>query len=311
MKNLKNIIFVLIILVIIVSIIMINQEKKETSSKPVIAVSSFALYDILKHLSGDTIKIINIVPYGVDIHSFTPSPKLMASIEQSTLFIYNGAGLESWIENSSFKNKTIDLSKHINLRKLRINEFEFHQHHDQQCAHSKIDPHYWLDIQNMMISTNVITQELIQISPQYKEFYIKNAQSYMNNLKLIDKEYTQNLHSCNLNNIVTNHNAFSYISDKFGFHIESLSGLSPQSELSEKDIKRVREYAKNENVSTIFFESLMGDKAVQSVAKHLDVVVDVLEPLENITKADAENNVSYEMLMRKNLLKLSKALMCK
>ena len=67
----------------------------------------------------------------------------MAAIEKSDLVIYSGAGLEPWTQGFHFKSKVIDMSKNVKLRELKTNEFEHHEHHDAQCAHSSIDPHYW------------------------------------------------------------------------------------------------------------------------------------------------------------------------
>ena len=133
----------------------------------------------------------------------------------------------------------------------------------------------------------------------------------MNRLKQLDNDYDKALKSCKLKSIVTNHNAFSYISNKYGFHVEALSGLSPETEASAKDIMRIMEHIKEDGVSTIFFESFVSDKAMKSIAKDVDVNIDVLEPLGNITADEAKNNATYESIMRKNLTKLSKALMCK
>lgn len=310
MQYLKYIIFVLIVIGVILFTMMTQKHKEEIPLENRVAVSTFAIYDIVKHVSQGSVEILNILPFGVDAHSFEPTPKLVAQLEKSRLIIYNGAGLEPWTDGFNFQNRVLNLSEHVSLRELESGEFEHHEYHDHQCAHSKVDPHYWLDIQNMIISTNIVTQELIKLYPENENLYTENAQNYMNRLKILDADYAKSLNSCVLDTIITNHNAFSYISSKYNFEVEALSGFSPEAQASAKDIMRLMNHVQEHGVSTIFFESFVSDKSMRSIANDMNINIDVLQPLGNITADEAENNVSYEMVMRKNLEKISKALMC-
>ncbi len=315
MRDFRNIIFVLIVLMFILQMYVMNKDdeiaKESISSKPIVTVSTFALYDITRHIALDSMEIVNLLPFGVDAHSFEPTPKLMVSLEKSKLVIYSGAGLEPWTEGFNFNAKVLNMSKYVKLRELKADEFDLHNHHDNQCAHSKIDPHYWLDIGNMIIATNMITQELVSISPQNKKMYIQNAQQYMDRLEQLDRDYKQALSSCNADTIITNHNAFSYLSKKYNFHVEALSGFSPDTEPNAKDIARLMKHIEEEGVSTIFFESFVSDRIMKSIANDVNVKVDVLQPLGNITKNEFIRRATYEEIMRENLKKISKALMCR
>jgi zinc transport system substrate-binding protein len=287
-----------------------NQDKEPKNSVLKVAVSSFALYDIVKHIAGESVQIINILPFGVDVHSFEPTPKLMASLEGSDLIIYSGAGLEPWISGFIFTAKTIDMSEHVNLRELGSEEFEHHNHHDKQCAHSKIDPHYWLDFQNMADAAQTVTDELTKLAPENRALYSSNKEIYIQMLKTLDVEYVKTLKDCAHDTIFVNHNAFSYLSKRYGFYVESLSGFSPDAQPSPKNMAKLIEHIKEDNIQTIFFENFASDRAMKSISKDTNVNVDVLQPLGNITADEADQNLTYEDIMRKNLEKISKALMC-
>jgi zinc transport system substrate-binding protein len=49
---------------------------------------------------------------------------------------------------------------------------------------------------------------------------------------------------------------------------------------------------------------------MKSIARDTNVAVDTLQPLGNITKDEAARDATYEIIMKENLVKLSKALMC-
>jgi len=310
MKNFKIIALILIILSIFLEFFVFNNDTKLKNEHPLVSVSTFALYDITKHIAGETISLVNILPFGVDPHNFELTPKLMAEIESSSLILYSGAGLEPWISKITFKHRAIDMSKYVVLRELASDEFEFHKHHDGQCAHNRLDPHYWLDFNNMQKSAVVITKELVKLQPKYEKKYIKNRDTYISMLKRLDENYTKNLSSCRLNTIVLNHNSIGYLAKKYHFHTTSLSGLSPEANPTPNDIKRVFNKIKNDGITTIFYENFVNSKAMKVIAKDAGVTIEVLQPLANITADEAKQNSTYETMMYINLKKLSKAMMC-
>jgi len=318
MKDFRNVIFVLVILVFLLQMFVTKQDSKinKENSKPVIALSTFSLYDIAKHIAGDSAELVMILPFGVDAHSFEPTPKLMAKIQNSAVVVYSGAGLEPWIDGFEFKNDVVNMSEHVKLLGLESKneeeeEHHHHEHHGESCNHSGVDPHYWLDINNMIISSKIIKDSLIKISPQHKELYEKNTQKYVAMLQNLDSQYKNRIKECKKKTIIVNHNAFSYLSKKYGFHVEALSGLSPEAEPNAKNMIKLIEHVKEHHIKTIFFESFVSDKAIKSIASEANVSVDVLQPLGNITADEASKNLSYEDIMKKNLEKISNALECK
>lgn len=285
--------------------------KTSTNSKPIVSLSSFALYDIAKHIAGDTVELINIVPFGVNIHSYEPTPKIMAKIEMSDLVLYNGAGLEPWLASFHFTNKAVSMGNYLSLRKLTKNEHhKSHSHEGHNCSHTIADPHIWFDIQNMKKITDIVMYEFITLKPENKDLYIKNRDKYINMLTDLDLLYQRKLQVCKSDTIITDHNAFSYLSSNYGFHVKTLSGLSPDAEVSPKDIIRIMDNVKEYNLSIVFFEHFSSDKSMKSLAAESNIELDSLHPLGNITKEEAEQRRTYEDIMKENLKKISKALVC-
>ncbi len=311
MKNSKRIIFIIVVGVFLMVLALINQDKERVDSKKIVAVSTFSLYDITKHIARDTLDIVTILPFGVDPHSYEPTPKLMAEIEKSSLVIYSGAGLEPWTHGFVFKTKVIDMSQHVTLRELGSDEMHEDHHHHHEEGHDAIDPHYWLSFSNMKNATNLITEELIHVSPENEAFYLQNRDDYLKTLTKLDIAFKEKLSSCALNTIVVNHNAFGYLASEYGFHVESLSGLSPEAQPNAKNIIRLIEIIKEHNASTVFFESFASDRAMKSIAEEAHVEVGVLQPLGNVTADEASKKLTYADMMTQNLFKLSKALSCR
>ena len=311
MKNFRNIIFILIIALFTLPLYASKQDSK--NQKPTVSLSTFALYDIAKNISQDTLELVMILPFGVDAHSFEPTPKLMAKILQSDLVVYSGAGLEPWTRSFEFKSKVIDMSKSVKLLEAKDNhenhEHDNHHEHDEH-HHGAVDPHYWLDIQNMISATKLISAEFIKLNPKNADLYKANSKKYILMLESLDAKYKKSLVNCKKDTIIVNHNAFSYLSNRYGFHVEALSGLSPETEPSAKNMVKLIKHIKEHKLSTVFFESFVSDKAMKSIANEAKVSVDVLQPLGNITADEASQNLGYEDIMLINLEKISKALVC-
>jgi len=302
MKNRYKI--TILFLMLITIFVLVQKSTVKTEYKKSVVVSTFALYDIVKHIAKDTLHIVPLLPFGVDPHEYEPTPKTMISIEKSKLFLYSGAGLEPWIHGLSFKNETLDLSKIVQLHKLEEHDEKVHEGHH----HEGIDPHYWLDVDNMKKMTKSITKALIRIAPEHKKLYLKNEDNYLLMLNRLDAELKNAFSSCLRDTIIVNHNAFGYMAQRYGFEVESLSGLSPDAQANAKSIINLIKMIKEHNVSTIFFESFVSDKAMRSIAQEADTKVDVLLPLANVSAEDI--NASYEQLMKLNAAKLTKALSC-
>jgi zinc transport system substrate-binding protein len=303
MKKSTTIIIFLFIAMVLVAVSLSKKQQTLRNTKVIVAVTTFSLYDITKHIAGKSIKIVNILPFGVDPHDYEPTPKTMANIEKASLVIYSGAGLEPWTHGFSFKSKVIDMSQSMQLRELQKDEID--EHH-----HEALDPHYWLDFSNMAKATELITDELIQLLPKNKTLYLKNRDAYLAMLKELDTQYKNKLSSCQKDTIIVNHNAFGYLAQRYHFHVESLSGLSPDAEPNAKNVIRLIDIIKKHDVTTIFFESFASGRAIKSIAKEAHTLVDVLQPLGNITADEAHKHLTYKNMMQENLLKLSKALSC-
>lgn len=309
--NLKNTIFIIIIIASLVKIIFFPDDLsvENEKSKPSVVLSTFSLYDSAKYIAQDTLDLSMVLPFGADAHSFELTPKIMSKIEDSSLFIFSGASLEPWIARIPSKN-SIDMSKHVKLITLEGEHScggDTHESHSHNISPS--DPHYWLDLKNMISVSKVLADEFTKILPENKELFQKNAQKYSDKLSKLDEKYKKQLSSCKKDTIVVNHNAFSYLSSNYSFNIESLSGLSPQIMPSPKNIKKIHEAIKEHNITTIFFESFVSDKIIKSIANDLGLKVNVLQPLGNITKD--EIGKSYMDIMDTNMQKIAKALECK
>ncbi|MEA3523707.1 MAG: metal ABC transporter substrate-binding protein [Campylobacterota bacterium] len=295
---------VIILIVIMMFILFLDKEKKPIIEKPQITVSTFALYDISKSLLRDMANISMLVPFGQDIHSYEMTPQDRIGVEKSKFFIYSGAGLEPWTDSFKDHPHALDMSQFVNLRHVE-------DHHDHHNHNHSIDPHYWLDIDNMIILTNKLRDVYRAAFPQEFSRQINaNALYYINGLRKLGELYKKRLSACKRDTIIVSHNAFGYLGDRYGFHVLGLMGLSPDAMPSAKDLARLSDLVHEKRVSVLFNEPYASDSLIQSVADEAGVRVDTLQPLANITEREATEMRDYKLMMQLNLRKLYYALEC-
>lgn len=296
----------LIILWVVVSIVITGcskkEQRKQSSDRPVVIATTYAVYDILKHIGGQDIQASMLIPPGREIHSFEPSPQDIIKLNDATLVLYNGEGLEPWIGQFDIGAKALDLSKYVKLLKV---EGEEHGHH-----HTVYDPHYWLDFDNMKKIATVIMKKLSQMEPQNKQKFQKRLQNYLKMLSLLDIKYTKTLGTCKLHTVYVNHNAYSYLAKRYAFRVKSLVGLSPDAQPNPKTVESILSEIKKEGAKAIYYEPFENNSVLFSIAKELGLQPLVLQPLGNVTAEEAKKNLGFQEIMERNLHNLSIGLEC-
>ncbi|WP_227938429.1 metal ABC transporter solute-binding protein, Zn/Mn family [Alkalihalobacillus deserti] len=103
--------FSLFVSVLILSIFLAACSNQETEQQPATEQPSeenvqqlelyttiFPLEDFARKIGGDYVNVTNLVPVGADAHSFEPTAREMISVAEGDAFIYNGAGLEGFVD---------------------------------------------------------------------------------------------------------------------------------------------------------------------------------------------------------------------
>lgn len=114
----------------------------DSGDKYTIYTSFYPMYDLTKKIVGNTAEVINIMPPGSSSHDFEPSAKQLADLSKADALVYEGAGMESWIEKAkeamekdNDKLVFVEASKGIDLLPSKGHE----HHHDGE--HEDADEH--------------------------------------------------------------------------------------------------------------------------------------------------------------------------
>jgi len=314
MRTKRLVIFGIIIIAVVAGIsLFMPKAKSGTAQKPIVSVSTYTLYEVAHAVAGETLDVRPIIPPGSDAHMFSPNPAQVAAITQSALFIYNGAGFETWAESLKETlpktTEVVDMSTHVTLLKHE------HGHGGDNMGgehdHGAYDPHYWLDIDNMIAMTHTIESEFSRLFPKNAQTYRSAAQGYIGRLEKLKSDYAAGLKECKSRTLVSNHDAFEYLAHANGLKSVSVIGLSSDEQPSAKVIAQVIASVKEHAIKTIFFEEFINDNVAQTIARESGARAESLQPLENISEDELKSHQTYESIMRDNLAKLTEAMECR
>lgn len=235
-----------------------NSIEKGNSNKISIVCTTFPQYDWVKNILGEEAErfyVTLLLDNGVDMHSYQPAVKDIATAGSSDLFIYVGGESDTWVEDALKEAKNKDL-KAINLMETLDNfvkeeeVVEGMQEERKSLGHSheksskekqeqtqkeshensqeingqkeaadeepEYDEHIWLSIRNAEIMVKNIEKAIEQLDSDNAKVYQTNAENYIKKLDTLDKQYANTIQNAKYKAILFGDRfPFRYMADDY------------------------------------------------------------------------------------------------
>jgi len=321
--RIQTLVAILIIMTIIAGCGRSGGDSKLAEDKTNVVTSFYPLYFLAQQIGGDKVQAINLIPAGIEPHEWTPKSRDLFMTSQAQLFLYNGAGMEGWVDNflkglsKDSKLLTKSASDGIVLIDSEGKE-DGHNHsedgdgndgHNEEHHHAgDHDPHTWVSPKSMIIMADNVLQGLITVDSKNKSVYESNYKALKQQLEELDADYTAKLSTVSKKEIVTSHQSFGYLARDYGLEQVAIMGLSPDAEPRAQDLLRITNFVKEHGITHIFFEELVSDKLAKTLASEAGISTLVLNPMEGLTPSQEESGEDYFSIMRTNLQNLQQAL---
>jgi zinc transport system substrate-binding protein len=257
-----------------------------SGGKKEVAASFYPLAFAAEELGGDAVHVVNLTPPGTEPHDLEPTPSDVRELKSADLVLLLGHGFQPQLEEAAGSgDSVVEL-----LDTPGLNRF------------ANDDPHVWLDPVRYELIARRIGDELGAAS---------SVRRFVARVKALDREYQRGLANCARDDIVTSHEAFGYLAQRYGLHQIPITGLSPEAEPSPKDLARVVGLVRSTHATTVFFETLVSPRIANAVASETGARTAVLNPIEGLQRSEAARGEDYFSLMRSNLATLRAALGCR
>ncbi|WP_018659758.1 metal ABC transporter solute-binding protein, Zn/Mn family [Allofustis seminis] len=185
-----------------------------------------------------------------------------------------------------------------------------HGEHDHHHDHGGVDPHNWLDPQEVIRQVDVIKEALIEADPEGKEVYEKNAEAFKKELEALDHEYEEAFHEAKARVFVVQHKAFGYLAHRYHLEQVAASGVNTEAEPTPQALAELNEVVKETQVPVIYYQSGANSKIAETISAETGTKIAVLYDLERAPKdvEGAKDDMSYVEAMRFNLEQLKKSI---
>lgn len=277
---------------------------------------------------------------GEEPHHYEPSSDDIKNLSKADLFIYNGAGLESFTDKIIESNpdlKTCQASEGVDLIKAthdhnhdhdccQNNDDADHNHnhenennhnheakenhssHEEEHHHGMYDPHTWLSIKNAKIEMENIKNKLSEIDPDNASYYQKNFDKYAKMCDDLDKEYSQKISVLPNRVMVVSHQAFGYLCGDYGLSQVPIKNISNEDEPDAQTMAQIIDYIKKNNIKYICVEEMTSTKIADTIKAETGAQIKVLSPVETLTQEQMDKGEDYFSIMENNLKILEEVL---
>ncbi len=244
---------------------------------------------VAEQIGGDAVRVHNLTAPGVEPHDLELSPRDVDRVEDASLVLVLGNDFQPAVERAAERNAaTVSM-----IDKLAV---------------QGDDPHVWLDPGLMTKVVAEVAAALSRLDPTHRDEFADRAQRLTAEVAALDGRYRAGLAKCSRREIVTAHEAFGRLADRYGLTQTAIAGLSPEAEPDAARLAELADLIRRTGVTTVFSEELVSPRVADALAREAGVRTDVLDPLEGLAEGDA--GATYFTVMDANLAKLRAALGC-
>lgn len=263
-----------------------NKKQNNSDEKIKVMVTIYPLKEFAEAIGGNKIEVKVMVPEGSEPHDFEPKTKDLAELNNSKIFVYNGLGMEDWLDKvlgtieDKEKVQIADSSKDVDTIKTE----------------GKLDPHIWLSLKEAKKQALNIKNALVKIDDKNKDFYEENYNKLAKDMDALLESNKKRFDGLKNKDFVTSHAAFGYLCRDFELEQKSVEDVFGEGEPTPQKLKEIVEFSQKNNIKTIFMENAESTKLSETLAKEVGANVKKIYTIES-----KEDNKSYIEAMTVNL----------
>lgn len=276
------------------------------SDRPLVAVSTNILGDVVSNLVGDDVEVLTLMRPGADPHSFEISAAEAARVRSADLLVANGLGLEEGLQQH------LDAATADGVETFVAGDAVDVLPYTSTDADGADDPHFWTDPARMIAVVDALVPVLEGLDGVDAAAIADRSAAYRAELEAVDAEMTAAFAAIPAERraLVTNHHVFGYLADRFGFRLIGavIPGGTTLAAPSASDLADLVSAIDEAGVPTIFAESSSPDRLVRALAEEADLRVEVTELFtESLTEASGDAP-DYLTMMRVNTERIATGL---
>lgn len=270
-----------------------------------LVASFYPLQWVAQQVAGPAVRVDSLTKPGAEPHDLELSPRDVAKVSDADLVVYL-KGFQPAVDDAVSKEaggRGYDVSAVADLS-LKYTPIEGGQQQSERAT----DPHFWLDPIRLRAVAGALAVRLAKLDPGNAATYRANAEVLKGKLTALDGDFKAGLADCANKDLVTSHNAFGYLGQRYGLTQVGITGLTPDAEPKPADLAAVADFVRKNQVRTIYYETLISPSVARAVATETGASTAVLDPIEGLNSKSQGKD--YLEVMRSNLASIKKGQPC-
>lgn len=265
---------------------------------------------LVEEIGGDAVQVEPLMQAGGDAHDLELTPQQVAALTQEADLVVYEEHLTPAVDaavGAGIQGTALDAGMLV----PEAPAADEHADEEEPAAEADhADPHVWLDPTNLVPVAEGIRDELSRIDPEAADTFAANTDGVLAELTALDEEFSAGLAQCETDVFIPSHEAFGYLAARYGLEQVAVRGLDSSVEPSAARIAEVQDIARQEGVTTIFYETTVSPQVSESIARDTGLRTDVLDPIAAPAEDDSRGT-DYPSRMRANLESLRTANACR
>lgn len=280
-----------------------------TPRKLRIVTTTGMVTDMVRRVVGDHAEVTGLIGSGVDPHLFKATRRDVKLLHEANVVFYSGLMLEGRMQEAlelvnQAGRPVVAVTSGLDKSYLRSPpEFEGH-----------FDPHVWMDVVAWSQCVDVVVETMSRVDPDHADIYRQNGTNYQAELKELDKFVREAVESIPATKrvLVTAHDAFGYFGRTYGMDVQSVQGVTTESEAGVHDVNRLVDFLVERKIPAIFVESSVNEKNIRAVIEGTDArgvkVVVGAELFSDAMGAEGTYEGTYIGMLDHNATSIARAL---
>jgi len=264
-----------------------------------IVASVYPLAWAAEEIAGPGWEVIDLTPPGAEAHDIELTLEQRSQIEDADVILYLGdIGFQPEVENvvADVDGRVVTATQGMSLLRAEAD----HPEDEGDEGEPALDPHVWLDPVRFLEIADRIRTAISDTEPGGGIDGVADA------IGALDERYVDGLEQCRYDTLVVSHEAFGYLTERYGLSQAGLADLTPEAEPTVEALGEAGAAFESGRAGAVFYEI---DAEARSVAETVagDAGVPAL-PLNTLESRPADGG--YISVMEENLASLREGLEC-
>jgi zinc/manganese transport system substrate-binding protein len=291
------------------------------SAKPQIVATNSIWADVATNVACDgAAEVISLLPPGTDPHAYEPSMADRARLQEASLVVANGLGLEAGLQDTleSVESDGVPVfvaGDHVEVRRLAedpadgaaggSSDADEHEGDEDDASHhhEEGDPHLWQDPTRTSEVVTALGESLVEEAGLDATTVQRCVDRYTRELATLDADVGAMVAAVPAERrvLVTNHDALGYFADRYGFEVLGtvIPGPGTLAETNPAEIEALAQAIEEAGVPAVFAEEQHSDADARALAERVgDVEVVTLHT--DALGEEGSGAETYVAMIRRN-----------